>query len=98
MANKPENEGLEMLVKAIIDISSEEECRNFLEDLMTKKEQQDLGQRLLVAKLLTKQTVYSKIVQETGASTATISRVKRCLDYGTGGYSAVLAGFEEEEK
>ncbi len=96
MVNKLENQALELLVKAMLELKNEEDCRNFLEDLMTKKEQQDLGQRLLVAKMLTKQTVYSKIVQETGASTATISRVKRCLDYGAGGYSAVLSGLLEE--
>ncbi len=98
MPNKMEHEGLDMLVKAMLSLSSEEECRNFLEDLMTKKEQQDLGQRLLVAKLLAKQTVYSKIVQETGASTATISRVKRSLDYGTGGYACVLSSLQEGTK
>ncbi len=90
------NNGFDFLVKAVLSLENEEECRNFLEDLMTKKEQQDLAQRLLVAKLLSEQVVYTKIVQETGASTATISRVKRCCDYGSGGYSAVLAKVGEE--
>ena len=75
--NLKENEGYKLLIKAILSLESEEECENFFEDLLTRKEIVDSAQRLLVAKLLSEQVVYSKIAEETGASTATISRVNR---------------------
>lgn len=83
-------EGAELLVQAILSLKTETECRAFLEDLMTGKEIQDCCQRILVAKLLRQNLVYSRIAQETGASTATISRVNRCRAYGAGGYETVL--------
>ena len=85
-----ENEGYKMLIKALVAIDSEEECKAFLEDLMTMKELDAITQRLEVAKMLSEQSVYSKIVEETGASTATISRVNRSYQYGAGGYRTVL--------
>lgn len=85
-----ENEGYRLLVKALLSLENERECDALLEDLLTKKEIADMAQRLLVAKRLSEQVVYSKIVEETGASTATISRVNRCYNYGTGGYATVL--------
>ena len=85
-----ENEGYKMLVKALVSIESEEECKAFLEDLMTMKELDAITQRLEVAKMLEQGMVYSEIAQKTGSSTATISRVKRALDYGNGGYRTVL--------
>ena len=95
---KAENEAMALLVKAIVSIESEEECRRLLEDLMTRKEAMDMAQRLLVAKMLSEQAVYTKIASETGASTATISRVKRSLDYdNAGGYSLVFERLKEEE-
>ena len=98
--NLSENEGYNLLVKAILSLNTKEECDAFLEDIMTKKEVLDIAQRLLVAKMLSEQTVYNKIVEETGASTATISRVKRALYYGNGGYRTVLDKLctEEEKK
>ena len=80
-----ENEGYRLLVKALINIDNEQECEALLDDLMTRKEIMDIAQRMLVAKMLSEQTVYNKIVEETGASTATISRVNRSYLYGTGG-------------
>ena len=71
-------EGSALLVQAILALKTEEECRAFLEDLMTGKEIQDCSQRLLVARLLRQRLVYSRIAEETGASSATISRVNRC--------------------
>lgn len=88
--NVQENEGYGLLIKAILSLKNEEECDAFLEDLLTKKELSDMAQRILVAKRLSEQVVYSKIVEETGASTATISRVNRCYHYGTGGYASTL--------
>lgn len=82
--------GAALLVEAILSLKNEAECRAFLEDVMTGKEIQDCGQRLLVAQLLSRQMVYSRIAEITGASSATISRVNRCYVYGAGGYRAVL--------
>jgi TrpR-related protein YerC/YecD len=96
--NLSENEGYNLLVKAILSLNTKEECDAFLEDIMTKKEVLDIAQRLLVAKMLSEQTVYNKIVEETGASTATISRVNRSFLYGAGGYKRALAAIAEEEK
>lgn len=85
-----ENEGYRMVLKALVAVKTEEECHALLDDLMTRKEILDIAQRMLVAKLLSEQTVYTKIVEETGASTATISRVNRCYLYGSGGYKTAL--------
>ena len=82
--------GADLLIEAILSLKTEEECRSFLEDLMTGKEIQDCSQRILVAKLLREQMVYSRIAKVTGASSATISRVNRCYTYGAGGYRTVL--------
>lgn len=84
------NEGYSLFVKALLSLESEEECMLFLEDIMTRKEVLDISQRLLVAKMLSEQVIYSKIAAETGASTATISRVNRSYLYGAGGYKDVL--------
>ena len=96
--NLTEIKGYELLVRAIVAIENEEECGAFLEDLMTRKELDDITQRLEVAKMLSEQTVYNKIVEETGASTATISRVNRSFLYGAGGYKRALEAIAEEEK
>ena len=96
--NLRENEGYKLLIKALVSLETEEECEALLEDLITKKELLDIAQRMLVAKMLSEQVVYNKIVEETGASTATISRVNRCYLYGAGGYSAILEKIVEEKK
>ncbi|MCI9443765.1 MAG: TrpR-like protein [Oscillospiraceae bacterium] len=87
--------GAELLVQAVLSLKTEEECRAFLEDLMTGREIHDCSQRILVAALLRRNLVYSRIAQETGASSATISRVNRCCVYGAGGYQTVLERMEE---
>lgn len=89
--------GYDLLVKAILSVKTEEECTAFIEDLMTINEVNDMAQRMLVAKLLSEQTVYNKIVEETGASTTTISRVNRAYTYGSGGYKKALSVILEEE-
>ena len=86
--------GSALLVRAILALETEEECR----DLMTGREIQDCSQRLLVARLLRQRLVYSRIAEETGASSATISRVNRCCTYGAGGYRTVLERLEEREE
>lgn len=93
-----ENEGYKLLIKALVAIQDESECKLFLDDLMTRKELSDIAQRMLVAKMLSEQAVYNKIVEETGASTATISRVNRCVQYGDGGYSSILKKIQEEQQ
>ena len=90
-----ETESLQRLFKVICALESEEECRCFLEDICTIKELQDLAQRLDVAILLNQGTNYQSISQQVGASTATISRVSKCLNYGSGGYAAALKKLEE---
>lgn len=94
--NLNENEGYQLLIKAILSLKTEEECKNFLDDLLTRKEILDAAQRLIVARLLSEQVVYSKIAEETGASTATISRVNRAYLYGSGGYREMLKRIKDE--
>ena len=93
-----ENEGLRLLVKALLSLETEKECLDFLEDVMTRKEMLDISQRMLVAKMLSEQIVYNKIVEETGASTATISRVNRSYNYGSGGYEKILKRVKEDRR
>lgn len=88
--NKLKDENIEYLFKAILALDSMDECYNFFEDLCTVPELKALSQRLQVARMLSEKHVYSDIVSETGASTATISRVNRSLNYGCDGYTVVF--------
>lgn len=81
---------LEYLFEAVLCLKTTEECYAFFDDLCTMPELKALSQRLSVAKMLNSQRVYSDIVAETGASTATISRVNRSLSYGSDGYKIVF--------
>ncbi len=85
-----DSENTKMLVSALLSIKDERQCRDFLEDLMTSKEIVSLSQRLAVAKMLCEKGKYSQVAEKTGASSATIGRVNRCIQYGSGGYLAVL--------
>ena len=76
--------------EAILQLKTIEECYRFFEDICTVKEVKSIAQRLEVAKLLTLDKTYNEIEKETGASTATISRINRSLNYGVDGYSIVL--------
>ena len=78
------------LYTAILSLESENDCRMFFEDICTMKELETMSQRLEVAKMLLDKKTFNEIVQATGASTTTISRVNRCLNYGDGGYRKVL--------
>lgn len=91
-----DNESVKLLVKAFMTLENEEECKAFLEDIMTTKEILDISQRFTVAKMLSEQAVYNKIAEETGASTATISRVNRSYSYGTGAYKIALERIEKK--
>lgn len=88
------NKETDMLCEALLLLDNAEECFNFLEDICTIKELHAIAQRLEVARLLKEKKTFSEIVELTGASTATISRVNRCLMYGSGGYAAVLDKIE----
>lgn len=78
------------LFEAILLLETKEECYRFFQDLATVAEIKALAQRLEVAKMLQQDITYSKIAEATGASSATISRVKRCLNYGADGYKLIL--------
>ena len=95
MNSKLKNKNTDMLFEAILQLKNTEECYNFFEDLCTVPELRALSQRLVVARRLTQKMVYNAIVEETGASTATISRVNRSLTYGCDGYKMV---FERMDK
>ena len=84
------SEQVNMLLDAIVKIKDMDTCKSFFEDVCTIKELQEMSQRLQVAKELRNGKNYQDISKLTGASTATISRVNKCLMYGNGGYNAVL--------
>ena len=101
MSSKLKNESTDFLFKAILELTTLEECYDFFEDLCTVPEIKAMSQRLVVAHMLSEKRVYSDVVSETGASTATISRVNRSLHYGCDGYELVfqrMANRKEEEK
>lgn len=87
----PKTPNSDLLCDALLALKTREECYSFLEDLCTYGELDALSQRLAVAKMLTEGMVYHEITAATGASTATISRVNRCVDWGKGGYKTVLS-------
>lgn len=86
---------VEQLFKAIMCLKDTEECFEFFEDLCTINELLSLSQRFEVAKMLREQRTYLEIAEKTGASTATISRVNRSLNYGNDGYDMVMKRLEE---
>ena len=90
MNSKLKSKELDFLFAAILELKDEDECYQFFEDLCTINELKALSQRLVVAKMLSDGRVYSDIVDTTGASTATISRVKRSLEYGCDSYSFIF--------
>ena len=87
---KIHNRQTDMLMHAVLALETEEDAYRFFEDLCTIPEIRSIAQRLEVAYLLRKKETYQKIAEETGASSATISRVKRSLSYGADGYDRVL--------
>ena len=84
------------LFEAILLLKDKEECYEFFSDACTIKEILDISQRLKVAKMLRAGNSYATISQAVGVSTATISRVSRCLEYGSSGYNKVLMRLEEK--
>ena len=88
----------DQLCEAVLQLQTTEECYQFFEDICTISELKALSQRLEVARMLGDGHTYDDIVERTGASTATISRVKRCLNYGADGYKIVIERLDEQEK
>ena len=87
----------ESFYKAVLSLENLDECKDFFEDVFTVKELQDICQRIEVAMMLDSGKCYSEICEKTGASTTTISRVNRCLVYGSGGYKNVFDKINNRE-
>lgn len=92
------NEFTELLVEAFVKIENKEQAYRLLEDLCTIKEIKDLSQRISVAKLLRQKTTYTDIEKLTNASSATISRVNRALNYGANGYNILLDKIDNQNR
>ena len=88
----------DQLFKAMLELKDIEECYAFFDDLCTISEIQSLAQRLEVARMLNVKNTYDTIQNKTGASTATISRVRRCVDYGSGGYEKIIDRLYPDEE
>lgn len=84
------NEKLEFLIKAILTLQTPEECLHFFEDLCTPSELEEMSLRLHAARLLSENRNYADVADATGLSTATISRVNRCIKYGSEGYATAI--------
>lgn len=95
MSNKIKDSNVDFLFEAILNLQTLDECYNFFEDLCTVPELKALSQRIVVAKMLRDKKVYNDIVTATGASTATISRVNRSLQYGCNGYEEIFKRMEK---
>lgn len=98
MNPKIKNVNTDLLFKAILTLKSVDECYAFFEDLCTVPEIKAMAQRYIVAKMLSEGEIYNEIVDNTGASTATISRVNRALSYGNDGYALTFKRLQEENK
>ena len=98
MNKKIKTEAVDFLFEAILQLKDRTECYDFFEDVCTVKEILDISQRLEVAQLLREGKSYAEVNLQTGASTATICRVKKCLMYGTNGYETALNRLKEEQK
>ncbi|KUO58364.1 MAG: TrpR-like protein YerC/YecD [Gracilibacter sp. BRH_c7a] len=85
------------LFEALLLLKTKEECYRFFQDIATVAEIKALAQRLAVAKMLEDDITYTKIAEVTGASSATISRVKRCLNYGADGYKMILERLDNNQ-
>ncbi len=89
------NDCTDTLMKAILQLKTVDECYSFFEDLCTIAELKSMSQRMEVAMMLSDKKVYSDIAAATGASTATISRVNKCINYGQDGYNLVIKRLRE---
>ena len=95
--SKLKSERTDLLARAFLSLETEEDCYRLFEDLFTIREVQDLSSRMEIAQMLRSRETYNVIVDKTGASTATIGRVNRALNYGAGGYSLVLDKINQKD-
>lgn len=95
MITEREKKNIEQFYNAVLTLETAEECAAFFDDVATIKELLDVSARLEVARMLDDGKVFNDISKETGASSATISRVNKCLEYGPGGYRTVLDRIKE---
>ncbi len=95
--SKLKNARADILAKAFLSLETEEDCYRLFEDLFTIREVQDLSSRMEIALMLRDKVTYNEIVEKTGASTATIGRVNRALNYGAGGYERVIDKLEKKD-
>ncbi len=98
MEKKLKDKNTDLFFDAILHLETIDECYDFFEDLCTVNELKSISQRIVVAKMLREKKVYSEIVDETGASTATVSRVNRSLQYGCGGYDLIFDRMNGEKE
>lgn len=98
MEKKLKDKNTDLFFDAILHLETINECYDFFEDLCTVNELKSISQRIVVAKMLREKKVYSEIVDETGASTATVSRVNRSLQYGCGGYDLIFDRMNGEKE
>ena len=98
MQSKIRDEKIDYLFKALLTLENLDDCYAFFEDLCTISEIQEMSRRILAAKMLKDDFIYSEIAARTGLSTATISRVNRCLKYGSDGYLKALEAVELKER
>ncbi len=98
MSKKTKTEAVDFWFDAILCLKDREECYTFFEDICTVNEILSIAQRFEVAKMLREQKTYLEIAEKTGASTATISRVNRSLNYGNDGYDMVFERMKDKEK
>ena len=96
--NPRRNETIDALFDAILSLETREECYDFFEDLCTVKEISDMAQRLEAAKLLLDGSTYEQIVKTVEISTATISRINRCIQYGSGGYRSTIEKMRKDQQ
>ena len=97
MNSKIKDENTDFLFDAILQLQSKEECYQFFEDLCTVSELREMAKRLTAARMLNNNYIYSDISEKTGLSTATISRVNRCLKYGNDGYAEILRRLDRKK-
>ena len=95
--SKLKNARADLLAQAFLSLETEEDCYRLFEDLFTIREVQDLSSRMEIALMLRDKVTYNEIVEKTGASTATIGRVNRALNYGAGGYQRVIEKIDTKE-
>lgn len=96
MAKRKITDDKNFLFECILSLETVEECYDFFEDLCTTREVEEMSKRIRAARMLSENSVYTEVVSETGLSTATISRVNRCLKEGSDGYTTVLGRVREK--